>query len=182
MLEKEDIKLIKNIVSEIVLAKIPTNTQIKKPRKKAVKKVVKKSVKAPKTSKKITTQKKSPNIISPQPIRLNGKREGINNRVNRASELEGRGHNYGRTEAFQFVKNRPNLFLSSDVRNMHKEDVKIDKILNKNKQTIQRREAVQMYSVDCIRCGKEFVVTYDIIPFDAETNEPNYICDSCVRR
>jgi hypothetical protein len=174
MLEIEDIELIKNIVSEVVSAKIPS-----KPVKKVKKKAVKKS---PKTPQKQIKQKKQSNIVSIQPIRLTNKRADNPQGSSRIAEIEGKCHNYGRTESFQVVKNRPNLFLSSDIKNMHKEDVKIDKILNKNKGKIQRRDPVQMYSVDCIRCGKEFVVTYDIIPFDAETGEANYTCDSCARR
>jgi len=175
MLDIEDIELIKNIVSEAIAAKNPPKTPIKKTKKKVVKK-------SQKTPQKQNKQKKQSNTVSIQPIRLSNKKPVNTQGASRIAEIEGKCHNYGRTESFQLVKNRPNLFLSSDIKNMHKEDVKIDKILNKNKNKTQRRDPVQMYSVDCIRCGKEFVVTYDIIPFDAETNEPNYTCDSCARR
>jgi hypothetical protein len=176
MLEPQDIELIKIMLKEAVSTIKPA------PKKKAVKKKspkpVKKRVdKAPKSS---IIEGEESNPLPIKTIRLKAKHAIKSNTDSTIdSKIPSKG-SPGYIETFKAIKNRPNYFLTSDMYNMFKSDTQIDKKLSGKNHPTPRREKMQMYEVDCIVCGKSFVVTYGVIPFDTDTGDPRYVCNDCV--
>lgn len=81
---------------------------------------------------------------------------------------------------------RVNEFDKMDLKNKRKEDVKIDKILNKNKPKVRERVVRDngLVKAKCRMCSKEGDELVDLTWIDFETKERVYTCNRCanVRR
>ena len=84
----------------------------------------------------------------------------------------------GRVEPFKKIKNRPNLFLKSKFKDMHKNDTLIDKKLNAGRVPTDRGERSTLVEIDCDICGKECIVNENLIYNNGEKFV--YKCDNCV--
>jgi hypothetical protein len=75
---------------------------------------------------------------------------------------------------------RENKFLKMPEYKMHKEDVKIDKLLHKNRQIQPRGDRPHnLVKVKCMKCGDVFIVNTKMVPVDSETRKARFICNDC---
>ena len=72
---------------------------------------------------------------------------------------------------------RPTLFLEQGFDDFAKSDVKIDKLLNEDKNPTERRNEITYWSVDCSQCGK----TFECHPSMVYRDDDGYvaICNKC---
>jgi hypothetical protein len=183
MLEEKDIELIRGMFAEFTQTlqtqQKPSRKTVKKTpaKKKAVNKSrVKKAGRPPK---KVMDNGPTSDIID-EPIRLKPSTP-IGGEVSIVDRIQKGKGSPGRTEPFTPVKNRPNLFLDSDICNMHKNDTIIDKKLNHNVQPIPRRSKTKYCIVNCLRCGTEYTLPLSSISID-ESGCHQFVCNNCLAR
>lgn len=76
---------------------------------------------------------------------------------------------------------RINEFDTMDLKNKRKEDIKIDKLLNKNKPKVREKNVRDngLVKASCRKCGKEGEERADLTWIDFETKERVYNCNRC---
>lgn len=73
---------------------------------------------------------------------------------------------------------RPNRFEQSSLINAERRDIEIDKKLNAGRPPTQRERSVEMYEVDCGKCGKSCVVPSSQVFFMPD-GEYSFNCNRC---
>ena len=80
-----------------------------------------------------------------------------------------------RRERFDVNPNRPNLFeKNKELFNAHRDETKTDKILNRNKKPVPRRDVPQQVEVECKKCEDVYEINENLVPMDGI-----FICDNC---
>ena len=72
------------------------------------------------------------------------------------------------------TKKNKNLFDSMSIKDSHKDDTRIDEILNKNKSPTERNRDFNFVDVRCRQCGKEDNVNPSLV-YDIK----RYKCNDC---
>lgn len=203
MLDEKDIELLTQVIDKVVTAKLEAVKPVKKPRKPYTRK--------PKVTPVDTIESHGIDFevereqlaqeeavtptekVKPTIVKLRTKVVDENGDVRRGSEAS-KGHNtiQARVEPF-VVKPRPNLFQDPKTwvgaaakeyerSGEARKDKRLDKILVGDNQPVQRRgEAVQA-EVECVTCGKTYIVPIDTVLPDHDDGTVRYICDNCIRR
>ena len=126
-------------------------------------------------------------------VKLRTKVVDDNGDVRRGSDSpKGRNTIQARVEPFT-VHKRPNLFQDPkswagaaakeyERSGEARKDKRLDKVLIGDNEPVQRRgEAVQA-EVECVHCGKVYIVPIDTVLPDQDDGTVRYICDNCIRR
>ena len=131
--------------------------------------------------------------VKPTIVKLRTKVVDENGDIRRGSDSpKGRNTIQARVEPFT-VHKRPNLFQDPkswagaaakeyERSGEARKDKRLDKVLIGDNQPVQRRgEAVQA-EVECVHCGKVYIVPIDTVLPDQDDGTVRYICDNCIRR
>ena len=103
------------------------------------------------------------------------------NNVRRGNNRDrGGGGVMARTESVRL--SNQNKFLNMRERNAEKGDTQIDKKLWENRTPTERPEEYEDIEVQCRECGLWFDINPGLVLIDADTRQPNFVCNNCAPR
>lgn len=182
MLDEKDIELLRNLIKDTV---DKTVTEMMSKPLPSVETVASVESELPKKRgrppKKKVDKPEEVDIIE-EPVQQESPR-----RVRRIGEVNNPRRKHGNPKGAQARiepmnnKNRPNLFLKSDIAKQFKGDTNIDKKLWGSNEPSVRRQVADLVEVPCRVCGDYYEIPSSLVLMDVETHEVSFTCDNCIR-